>query len=87
MVVVVEEVVVEVDVVVDDEVVVGAGTEVVLEIFLMPLLVGERKLKTKAPTMPRPAMMARTLRRSDHLVSDDVSSGGGGGGSADGGGP
>jgi hypothetical protein len=59
----------------------------VTDVFLMPLLVGDKKLKTKAATMPRPATTARILRRADHRVSDDLSSGGGGGGSAEGGGP
>jgi len=79
--------VVEVEVVVTDEVVVGAGAEVVVEIFLMPLLVGDRKLKTKAPTIPTPATTASTLRRSDHRVSDEESSGGCGGVSSPGAGP
>jgi len=79
----VEEVVVDDDVV-EDEVVTD---ELVVVDSLMPLLVGERKLKTKAVIIPRPATTARILRRNDHRVSDGLSSGGGGGGSAEGGGP
>ena len=81
------EVEVDVEVVVTDEVVVGAGTEVVEEIFLMPVLVGARKLKTKAPTMPTPATTASTLARGDQRVSDEESSRGWGGPPSLGGGP
>ncbi|MCU1448697.1 MAG: hypothetical protein JWP02_867, partial [Acidimicrobiales bacterium] len=79
-------VVVEVMVVVD-ELVVEEDEDVVV-FFLKPLLVGARKLNTKAATMPMEAMTASTLRPGDQRVSVDPSVGGGTGGSSDvGGGP
>jgi hypothetical protein len=71
-----------------DEVVVDEDVLVVtFDTLRMPLLVGARKLKTKAPTIPTDARTASILRRTDHRVSDDSWAGGGGGGSAGGGGP
>jgi hypothetical protein len=58
------------EVVVEDEVVVDEEDEVVV-FFLMPLLVGDRKLKTKAVTIPTEATTASALRRNDQRVSDD----------------
>jgi hypothetical protein len=61
---------------------------VVVVFFLKPLLVGDRKLNTKAATLPIEAMTASTLRPGDQRVSDEPSVGGGTGGSSDeGGGP
>jgi hypothetical protein len=81
-------VVVVVEVTVVDELVVEEAEEVVVVFFLKPLLVGDRKLNTKAATIPMDAMTARTLRPGDQRVSDGPSVGGGTGGSSDvGGGP
>jgi hypothetical protein len=74
--------VVEVDDVVEDE---EEDEEVV--VLRMPLLVGDRKLKTKAATIPSEATTASTLRPGDQRVSEGSSGGGGGGTSASGGGP
>jgi hypothetical protein len=83
LVVVVDEVVV-----VLEEVVVDEDVEVaVWDALRKPLLVGDRKLKTKAAIIPSDATTASTLRRTDQRVSDDRSGGRGGGSSAVGGGP
>jgi hypothetical protein len=80
--------VVEDRVVVDNPVVVVVTATVVEVFWLLPLLVGGRNSKTKAATMPNPAITARSLARHDHFVRDDLSSSGGGaGGSSEGGGP
>jgi hypothetical protein len=68
--------------------VVETTEEVVVVFFLKPLLVGDRKLKTKAATIPMEATTASALRPGDQRVSDERSVGGGAGGSSDvGGGP
>src|SRR4051794_9083559 len=83
----VDELVVEVTV---DGLTATAGTRrdelVVVLFFLNPLLVGDRKLKTKATTNPNEATTASTLRLNDHRVRPG-SSGGGGGVAASGAGP
>ncbi|MBV8297904.1 MAG: hypothetical protein JO085_13785 [Acidimicrobiia bacterium] len=56
--------------------------------WLLLVLVGGRNSKTKAATIPKPAITASAFFRQDHGVRPDVSSGSGGGGaSAEGGGP
>jgi uncharacterized membrane protein YgcG len=82
-------------------VVVVASTEVVVDngavevtatvdevVVLVFVLVGGRNSNTKAATVPKPAISARSFARHDQRVRPERSSGGGGGGaSSDGGGP
>jgi len=64
----------------------GFPTVVVVS-FRKPLLVGDKKLKMKAASMPRPASTERIFARTDQRVRESSVGGGGGGAVVSGAGP